>query len=103
MASDDCDFRSQNSSQRQTFDIRKVNQCFKICLWISLTNERVLAFKLRVPIDNNSNVPPLAFNCSNASSFLNKNAESTYILRNPLTFAISAYKFCGFHLHFAES
>ena len=30
---------------------------------------------------------------------MNKNAESTYNLRSPLTFADSAYKFCGFHLH----
>ena len=61
--------------------------------WISL-----FAFKLCVPINNKSNIPPLAFNCSHASSVINKNAESTYNLRNPLTFADSAYKFCGFHL-----
>ena len=35
----------------------------------------------------------------NIRSVINKNAESTYNLRNPLTFADSAYKFCGFHLH----
>ena len=62
--------------------------------WIS-----PFAFKLRVPIDNKSNIPPLAFNCSYASSVINKNAEYTYNLRNPLTFADSAYKFCGFHLN----
>ena len=43
------------------------------------------AFKLRVPIDNKSNIPPLHFNCSYASSIINKNAESTYNLRNPRT------------------
>ena len=62
--------------------------------WIS-----PFAFKLRVPIDNKSNIPPQSFNCSFASSVINKNAGSTYNLRNPLTFADSAYKFCGFHLN----
>ena len=35
------------------------------------------AFKLRVPINNKSNIPPLAFNCSYASSVINKTAETT--------------------------
>ena len=60
-------------------------------------------FKLRVAIDNKSIIRPLAFTCSYASSVVNKNAEYTYDKRNPLTLADSAYKFCGFHLHFAES
>ena len=62
--------------------------------WISL-----FVFKLRVPIDNKLHIPPLPFNCSYSSSVINKNAESTYNLRNPLAFADSAYKLCGFHLH----
>ena len=62
--------------------------------WIS-----PFAFKLHVPVDIESNIPPLAFNCSYASSVINKNAESTYNLRNPPTFADFAYKFCEFHLH----
>ena len=68
--------------------------------WIS-----PFAFKLRVSIDNNSNIPPLDFNCSYASSVINKTRESTYNLRNPPTnFAGSIY-ICGFHLHlhFADS
>ena len=44
------------------------------------------AFLLRFPVDNKSNVPPLAFNCSYASSVINKNAESTHNLRNRFTF-----------------
>ena len=56
--------------------------------WIS-----PFAFKLRVTINNKSNIPPLPFNCSYASSVINKNAESTYNLQNPLAFADSAYKF----------
>ena len=62
--------------------------------WIS-----PFAFKLRVPVDNKSNIPPPAFNCSLASSVISKNAESTYNLRNLFLFADYAYKFCGFHLH----
>ena len=58
------------------------------------------AIKLRVPIDNKSNISPLAFNCSDASLVINKNAEFTYNLRNPLTFADSAYNIGGFYLHF---
>ena len=50
-------------------------------------------FCLQTPIDKKSNIPPLAFNCSYASSVTNKNAESTYNLRNPLTV-------CGIHLQF---
>ena len=72
--------------------------------WIS-----PFAFKLRVAIDNKSNIPHLPFNCSYASSVINK-------MRNPLTicgirlllripqinFADSTH-ICGFHLHFAKS
>ena len=72
--------------------------------WIS-----PFAFKLRVAIDNKSNIPHLPFNCSYASSVINK-------MRNPLTicgirlllripqinFADST-QICGFHLHFAKS
>ena len=36
--------------------------------------------------------PALAFNCSYASSVIDK-------IQNPLTFADSAYKYCRFHLH----
>ena len=66
------------------------------------------AFKLRVHIDNKLNIPPLAFNCSLfICKFSNKQkcgihlqfAETTYNLRNPLAFADSAYKFCGFNVH----
>ena len=56
------------------------------------------SFCVQIPIDNKSNIPPLALNCSYASSVINK-------MRNPLTicgiylqFAESAY-ICGFHLH----
>ena len=51
------------------------------------------SFCVQFSTDNKSNVPPLAFNCSYASSVINKNAESTYNLRNPEQLAIFAC--CG--------
>ena len=74
------------------------------------------SFGIQTPIDNKSNIPPLAFNCSYASSVINKNAEFTDNLRNILkicgirlhlrisitNFADSTY-ICRFNLHFAES
>ena len=71
------------------------------------------SFCFQISIDNKSNIPPQDFNCSYASSVINKNAKSTYNLWNPLTicgirlhlriphkiFADSAYT-CGFHFNF---
>ena len=62
----------------------------------SADNSQFLAFKLRIAIDKNSNSSFQLFICK----FSNRqNSESTYILRNPLTFAGSACKFCGLYLH----
>ena len=88
-----------SDEDKERFDIRIVDHCFKI----PLTNEQVRASKLRFAIVKKSKITPLAFNCSYANSVINKNEEFTYNLRNPLTFADSAYKFCRFHLHLAES
>ena len=61
------------------------NQCFKTCSWIPLT--MFFAFKFSIARDKNSSS---AFNCSSASSVLNQ-IRNPLSLRNPLTFANSAY------------
>ena len=63
-----------------------VNKCFEICSWIPLTMVKSLPLNSALLLTKN---PALAFNCSYASS--EKNSESSYSLRNPLTFADSFY------------
>ena len=62
--------------------------------WISPS-----AFELRIPIDNKSNIPHLAFNFSNAGSVISKNLKFRNKQKNikKLTFADST-TFCGIHL-----
>ena len=72
------------------------NQCFKTCSWIPLT---MVKFLLLHSALLEIRVPDLAFNCSYASSVLNK-------IRNPLT--VCGIRlilripliFCGIHLQF---
>ena len=59
-----------------------VKQCFQICLWIPLTIVKSL---LLISSLLKIRIPALTFNCSYATSVINK-------IQDPLTF-------CGFHLH----
>ena len=59
-----------------------VKQCFQICLWIPLTIVKSL---LLISSLLKIRIPALTFNCSYATSVINK-------IQDPLTV-------CGFHLH----
>ena len=61
------------------------------------------SFCIQILIDHKSNIPPLAFNCSYAGSVINKNAESTYDLRNPLTSCGIRFHLRIPHTNFADS